>query len=401
MLFRVSWFISLFSVALIRIDHSRGTEVKHSVECDAEMCFSEIIPNYSLPIIDIGSISAYSATNDKSFFCEDPFVLVTAKQIDEACRTIGFFYVVNHNVPLELIERLQELSTQFFKLPLEEKRTIAMSRGGKAWRGFFAVGDEVTSGIPDQKEGIYFGSELPSSDPRPLHGPNLWPEGTIGDEMKDIVLKYMKHMKTIGTLLMKAIGCSLHIKSDFFEKQFETPTELFRIFNYPPHNSIFGNTSMGVGEHTDYGYLTILKQDDINGGLQVRNVQNGEWIEAPPIINSFIINLGDALEHNTQGLYKATPHRVLQRVNTSNDRISMPYFFDPSFDALLTSIVPYLTPQDQEIIKNKKEEQKRNYIKDRWDKMDPALFQGTYGDYLLNKVSKAFPLLAKQQLSEN
>ncbi len=105
----------------------------------------------------------------------------------------------------------------------------------------------------------------------------------------------------------------------------------------PPHPDVDseGLPLYGVGEHTDYGYLTLLLQDN-SGGLQVK-LSDGSWIDAPPINGSLVVNLGDALEHNTGCLIKATPHRV--RHTSSSNRMSFPFFFDPSFSKRMQSIV--------------------------------------------------------------
>jgi isopenicillin N synthase-like dioxygenase len=345
-----------------------------------------------IPVIDISKLVSVSNHDQTNEFCEE--IKEVSEKINKAAQEVGFFYISNHGVSPDLVNNLVQLSKEFFELPPETKYQIAMSSGGKAWRGYFGVGDEVTSGIPDQKEGIYFGTELDNSDPRPMHGQNLWPEGDMGHQMKHLVLSYMAEMKNLGRLLMKAVSCSLGITEKHFLSQFDSPTELFRIFNYPPHNPTkFASNSLGVGEHTDYGYLTILRQDE-SGGLQVRSLTNSNtWISAPPIPNTFVINLGDALEHNTHGLYRATPHRVLQRVNATAGRISMPYFFDPSFGSEMKSMVPYF---GSHVVLPTLETEKR--IAARWDKLDPTLFQGTYGNYLLKKVSKAFPALFEQQI---
>jgi polar amino acid transport system ATP-binding protein len=124
---------------------------------------------------------------------------------------------------------------------------------------------------------------------------------------------------------------------------------------------------------------------------------SGEWIDAPYIPGSFIINLGDAIEHNTGGLLRATPHRVSQRRNATEDRISFPFFFDPNFDSYLTSIYALL-PEALKIEADRNREENAR-AKERWDKMDPAVFKGTYGEYLIRKVSKVFPMLANQQLA--
>src|SRR5690242_13167881 len=103
----------------------------------------------SLPIIDVAPLATGGAAKQR-----------TAAQIDAACRQSGFFYVVGHGVDATLQQRLQTLAREFFARPATEKNQIGMSRGGKAWRGYFRVGDELTSGRPDQKEGLYFGEEL-------------------------------------------------------------------------------------------------------------------------------------------------------------------------------------------------------------------------------------------------
>ena len=87
--------------------------------------------------------------------------------------------------------------------------------------------------------------------------------------MRVIILDYMAAMKQLGDLLMGAVAASLGLQPEYFGKQFDRPTQLFRMFHYPPHNPSYGALSQAVGEHTDYGYLTILKQDQ-NGGLQVK-----------------------------------------------------------------------------------------------------------------------------------
>lgn len=347
-----------------------------------------------IPVVDIAELKGLDRGRQ---FCQSAERIVN--DIHKACTTSGFFYVKGHGVSEELQNQLVDYARTFFSLPLETKRSIDMKLGGKAWRGFFAVGEEVTSGIPDQKEGIYYGTEISEYDPRPLHGANLWLEGSLGEGMKEAVLAYMGEMKALGQLLMKAISCKFSLPNDDFLNQFEQPTELFRIFNYPPHNNVFPANSFGVGEHTDYGYLTILKQDN-SGGLQVKSPNNTlEWIDAPPVDGTFVINLGDALEHATDGIYRATPHRVLQRTHASSDRMSMPYFFDPSFDAKMQKVALLPDQLGTEEVAQRLSVQEN--IARRWDGMDPRLFDGTYGNYVLRKVSRAFPELFAEVVDKN
>ena len=314
-----------------------------------------------IPIIDIGGLIGRSS------------VASVANQIGKACREYGFFYVVGHGVDESLQQRLEEVSQRFFAQDLDIKLEINMSRGGKAWRGYFPVGRELTSGKPDLKEGIYFGAELDEDHPlvksgTPMHGRNLFPSDM--PEFRKIVLDYMSVMTQLGHSLMAGISLSLGLEETYFVDRYTSdPLILFRIFNYPPPPT---NFDLGVGEHTDYGLLTVLKQD-MSGGLEIKT--KSKWMDAPPIPNSFVCNIGDMLDRMTSGLYLSTPHRVRNRAN--NNRLSFAFFFDPNFTAEVQPI-----QLDSRTDDNKKE---------RWDHASVHEFQGTYGEYLLSKVSKVFP----------
>lgn len=305
---------------------------------------------------------------------------IVANSIHDACRQFGFFYIKNHDIDIKLQNDLANLATDFFRLSMEEKMRISMDKGGSAWRGFFPVGNELTSGKPDQKEGIYFGGELDDSHPlvkagTPLHGKNLFPENPAS--FKEVVLDYMQSMENLGHKLMELIALSLKLDGQYFEQHYtKRPFPLFRIFHYPAGGE---SNHQGVGEHTDYGLLTILKQDNI-GGLEVK--VDGNWIAAPPIENTFVCNIGDMLERITGGYYLSTPHRVL---NTSkNSRYSFPYFFDPAFDANVQTIPAY--------------KQYKNQTSMRWDNKSVFDFKGSYGVYLISKVSKVFPELKERTI---
>jgi isopenicillin N synthase-like dioxygenase len=302
-----------------------------------------------------------------------------ARQIGSACRDCGFFYVTGHGVDETLQNRLEDASRRFFAQDLNTKLEIEMSRGGRAWRGYFPVGGELTSGQPDLKEGIYFGEELSSDNAlvkaeTPLHGPNLFPS-TI-PELRGLVLDYMAAMTQLGHRLMAAISLSLGLDESYFDREYTSdPLILFRIFNYPPASA----AGFGVGEHTDYGLLTILRQDD-SGGLQIKAQSN--WLDAEPIPNSFVCNVGDMLDRLTGGRYLSAPHRV--RNSTGKSRMSFAFFFDPNFNAVVKPVF-----QDAPAIENRQE---------RWDHASLHDFRGTYGDYLLSKVSKVFPELRRKVL---
>jgi isopenicillin N synthase-like dioxygenase len=309
----------------------------------------------------------------------------TADRLRAACRDTGFFYIVGHGVDAALQRRLEELSREFFAQDLETKLAIRMELGGRAWRGYFPVGDELTSGRPDLKEGLYFGQELGPEHPRvragvPLHGPNLFP---AIPGFRETVLAYMEAVTQAGHAVMRGIALSLGLDESYFENRYTgDPLVLFRIFNYPPGPPAGpGEPQWGVGEHTDYGLLTLLKQDDA-GGLQVKS--RSGWIAAPPIADSLVCNIGDMLDRMTGGHYKSTPHRVLNVAGRS--RLSFPLFFDPGFDAVIRPIV---VPGADAVASDRAE---------RWDRASMHEFNGTYGEYLLGKVAKVFPDLQREVL---
>ncbi|MGH9753186.1 MAG: isopenicillin N synthase family dioxygenase, partial [Blastocatellia bacterium] len=236
----------------------------------------------TIPIIDIGSL--IDGREDSH---------AVAAEIGQACHECGFFYAVGHGVDESLQQRLEHLSRQFFAQDVETKMEIRIARGGKGWRGYFPVGDELTSGQPDLKEGVYFGAELGDDHPMaragvPMHGPNLFPSNIPG--FRETVLEYMAAMTGLGHALMRGIAMSLGLDESYFAERYTgDPLILFRIFNYPAQPAA---TGWGVGEHTDYGLLTILKQDEA-GGLQVKS--QSRWIEAHPVPGSFVCNIGDML----------------------------------------------------------------------------------------------------------
>jgi isopenicillin N synthase-like dioxygenase len=333
-------------------------------------------PMNTVPIIDISPLVAGVSTGSESAQTSEAAGVGAA--MDAACREAGFFYIEGHGVDPDLIGKLDELSRQFFALPESHKAEIAMPLAGKAWRGWFPVGGELTSGVPDLKEGLYFGAELGPDHPRVLagtilHGSNLFPREPA--ELRSVVLAYLDEMTRVGQVVLGGIALGLGLDRSFFERGLTAdPLILFRIFSYPPAPAT--EERLGVGEHTDYGLLTILGQDR-SGGLQVRT-QSG-WIDAPPIAGAFVCNLGDMLERLTGGRFQSTPHRVRNLSGVS--RLSFPFFLDPSFDAVIDRLPIVGRPADEG-------------ASDRWDHASVHGFAGTYGDYILGKVAKVFPDLA-------
>lgn len=318
------------------------------------------MPSDSLPVIDLSA--------------PDP------RALRDACERHGFFYVRGHGIAPSLEQRLEDATARFFALPPQAKQRLSMSLGGRAWRGWFPLGGELTSGQPDQKEGLYLGEELGPDDPRvradwPMHGPNLFPVEV--PELRSAVLEFIAEQTGVSHHVMRLLAQSLELETGFFEQRLtHQPLPLFRIFHYPATTHA---GTWGVGEHTDYGLLTVLKQDDC-GGLEVKTPTG--WIEAPPIPGTFVCNLGDMLDRMTGGRYRSTPHRV--RNTSGRSRYSWPFFFDPAFDAEVKPLPGALArPAEQDAA-------------ERWDRATVHALSGTYGQYLVGKVSKVFPQLAQR-----
>ena len=178
----------------------------------------------AVPIIDVSALVGGPGSAD-----------AVAQQISAACRAHGFFYVTGHGVDEALCRRLESQSREFFALPDEQKAAVRMALGGRAWRGWFPLGGELTSGRPDWKEGLYLGAELPEGDPRvraawPLHGRNLFPAQPAG--LRDTILTYLAALTQLGHALMRGLALSLGLDAEYFaEHGTRDPLVLFRIFN--------------------------------------------------------------------------------------------------------------------------------------------------------------------------
>ena len=372
-------------------------------------------PFGTLPVVDVSPLLPGHATGPEATGLTE-----VARQIEAACREHGFFYVTGHGVAPDMLARLTAACAAFFALPQAAKMEIAMARGGPAWRGYFPVGAELTSGRPDLKEGLYFGAELGDDDPRvraglPLHGRNLFPRQV--PELRAAVLSYIGALTDLGQAVLRGVALSLGLDADYFAAGYTaSPTVLFRVFRYPapPPGEEEG---WGAGEHTDYGLLTLLAQD-ANGGLQVRTPSG--WIDAPPIEGTFVANIGDMLDRLTGGWYRSTPHRV--RNVSGRDRFSFPFFFDPGFSAEIPPLPerpaaaaaeggpaaaaaeggPAAAAAEGGPAAAAAEGGRASGGggEPRWDGQNLHAFSGTYGDYLLGKVSKVFPQLRQEVLTD-
>ncbi|MCX6018260.1 MAG: isopenicillin N synthase family oxygenase [Chloroflexi bacterium] len=274
----------------------------------------------ALPVLDISKLQDPAQ--------RDAFIA----EISRTAHEVGFFYIAGHGIPQTLIDEMLTLSRRFFDLPEEEKLKVEMINSPH-FRGYTRVGMEITRGQRDWREQIDIGAEreaLPRTPDLPaykrLQGPNQWP-ATL-PELRDTVLRYQEAVIDLSKRLLQAFALALGQPENAFESIYTPePHRLMKIVRYPGRDVT--ESEQGVGAHKDSGFLTVLLQD-VQSGLEVE--YEGNWISAPPIRGTFIVNIGEVLEMVSDGYLRATMHRVVTPP-AGTDRLSVPFFFAARLDA--------------------------------------------------------------------
>lgn len=274
-----------------------------------------------LPVIDI---SPLYAQDDQAWHD-------VARRINAACREWGFFYIKGHPISAERIDQVIGSAQRFFAQPMSEKLKIDITQS-QHHRGYGAIATEqLDPDLPsDLKETFDMGLHLPADHPdvlagKPLRGPNRHPDLPGWQALME---QHYRDMQALALTLLRAMTPALGIERDFFDQRFEQPVSVLRMIHYPPRHTATSEQQQGAGAHTDYGCITLLYQD-VAGGLQVRDVR-GQWVDAPPIDGTFVVNLGDMMARWSNDQYVSTPHRVISPLGV--DRYSMPFFAEPHPD---------------------------------------------------------------------
>tara|TARA_B100000470_G_scaffold188030_1_gene153951 strand:+ start:106 stop:1086 length:981 start_codon:yes stop_codon:yes gene_type:complete len=282
-----------------------------------------------IPVIDISPLVG-PQDNPKS-------LRKTAKEIENACKNIGFFYVKNHQIPQNHLDAVILVMQEFFNLPEEEKMKIHIGNSD-VFRGYTPLGKELTNAKYDWHECVDFGLDLEPNHPEviagnQLLGPNQWPENQ--PNFRKALESHWDLMILLGRRITEGLAMSLGFDKKKFARFMNKSHSFMRISNYPPYGKDQEeNVGDGIGAHIDYGFLTILLQDNI-GGLEVKNADN-EWVSAPMIPGTFLINIGHMIQRWTNDYYKATVHRVIPPKHET--RCSLPFFFEPNFDAIVVPL---------------------------------------------------------------
>lgn len=252
--------------------------------------------------------------------------------LDDTYSAVGFGYLVNHGVPSDVVDGVFEASARFHALPQADKDAIAI---GSTHRGYIGMATSliVTSSVdevkkPNMSESFILGRPMDPDDPDiaaglPLAGVNPWPASL--PEIQAPILAYQEAMEALCRRLTRLIAVALGAEPTALDPAFEKPTTYLRLLHYPPLPDDVPDDVFGSAPHTDYGFITVLAQDAV-GGLQVRTT-DGDWLDAPTIPDSFVMNSGDLLRIWSNQRWLSTPHRVYNSRRV--DRYSVPFFYDP------------------------------------------------------------------------
>ena len=279
-----------------------------------------------LPVIDL------SAADDPDRVEEFRAALHTA------VHEVGFLQLVGHGIEPAESDALLDLVRRFFALP-EADRLALSNLESPHFRGYTRIGQELTGGRSDWRDQLDVGSELPplvvaEHDPAYLwlQGPNRWPESL--PELREGILEWQDRLAAIAHRLLRELLVSLGAPRDFFDAAFADKPHLHtKLVRYPGRAP--GGSKQGVGWHKDYGFLTLLLQDE-HGGLQVQR-EDGGVIRVDPLRGAFVVNLGELLEIATDGYLVATNHRVVSPASGA-ERFSVPFFYNPRLDARIEPV---------------------------------------------------------------
>lgn len=289
-----------------------------------------------IPIIDIGGLASPEVSTRQ----------LVADEIGAACRTFGFFSVVNHGVDDAARTAVFEQAHRFFALPEAAKNAVrAPTSGPSANRGYDGLRSQrlADGAAPDLKESFMIGLELPADhrlvvSGQPMHGPNQWP---ALPGFREALLTYQHAAYGLARRLLGAIALHLGLGGDFFAAYHREPILGLRLIRYPPRPAGADPGELGAGAHTDWGAITVLAQDAV-GSLQVLGPRS-EWIDVEPVADALVINLGDLLEVWTNGRFRSTLHRV---IGADRERYSVAVFCDLDVEARIEVIPTCTGPGD-------------------------------------------------------
>ncbi|KAI0912320.1 hypothetical protein F4823DRAFT_622937 [Ustulina deusta] len=304
----------------------------------------------SIPVVDLGLWTDGSATDRERI----------ASKLTDACRRVGFVYVVNHGVPADLLEEAFAWSRRLFDLPLEKKMlaphppdTGPSVHRGYSWPGLekvsqtiYAAGEEdrqvENRKISDVKESYEIGSE------DLVEQPNVWLPRDVLPGFREFTTMFYWRCFDVAKELLRALALGIGLDDEAFFLGFHSGVNnQLRLLHYPPVEveRVANDEVARMPAHSDWGTITMLFQDD-SGGLQVEDPnRQGHFVDATPMTNALVMNVGDLLMRWSNDYLKSTLHRValppllqdggVSRPLMTRSRYSIPYFVAPDPTAVI------------------------------------------------------------------
>ena len=268
----------------------------------------------------------------------DPSTVIAL--VRDACEQIGFLTITGHGVAPALIASASASARAFFDLPREEKERLPLTPQGAGYSPLQGESLARTLGQPapaDLKESLNVGRDFDAT-PWPAQPPGL----------RAALTAYFQRMEHLSAELLSVFALVLALPADFFADKIDRSSSFLRVINYPPPVAEPQPGQLRAGAHTDYGTLTILRSENVQGGLQVRN-RAGEWLDVRVPEGALVINLGDMLMRWTNDRWRSTLHRVVNPPAgawTRSRRQSLAFFHNPNPDALIECLPGCCGPDD-------------------------------------------------------
>lgn len=295
---------------------------KRYVRSQEELEKSNYMPHLSsqIPVIDLALLSN---GNKEELF-----------KLDIACKEWGFFQVVNHGVQKELLQKMKDASSEFFKLPIEEKNRYAMAPNDiQGYGQVYVASEEQTLDWSDALMLITYPTQF-----RKLQ---FWPKTSEG--FKEIIEAYASEVRRVGEELLSSLSVILGMQKHDFLGLHKESLQALRVNYYPPCNT--PDQVLGLSPHSDTSTITLLMQDHDVIGLEIRH--QGGWVPVIPILDALVVNVGDVIEIWSNGKYKSVEHRAV--TNKNKKRISCALFFCPQDDVEVEPLDPMIDGQNSKL----------------------------------------------------
>lgn len=248
-----------------------------------------------------------------------------AIELRHALEHVGFYFVINHGIDQVLIDGAFEAARRFHAQPVEDKLALRLNDknlGYLPMKGSTTRHSQLNANNKPNLVEAFFATRDPAEGQAgETEGPNQWPPNLPG--FREAVVAYSEALSRLGTSLLPLYALALDLPPDWFDQAFRNPTYTLRLSHYPQQDAPAEN-EFGLAPHSDTSFMTLLAQNRVPG-LSIR-LPNGNWLDAPSLPGSILVNGGDLLRRWTNDRFLATPHRVINR--SGQERYAVPFFFD-------------------------------------------------------------------------